>query len=496
MLTRVAGWYDARVKIRFRWRRYRSRVLAIGIFCTGIIAGLLLVRRIGPVSVPFWLTIALLSGCVAGLRWPFWWMLPLLMAAGLLLGAQRGGSALQGLDEVNSFHFRQVIVSGQVNDDPVYDDKRRLDFRLTNLEYDGRQIAGEIRVRAQGGSGLTRGDMVRVSGKAFPGFASYQATIPYAEVQLLGKSSQPLEKLRRYFFAGTYNALPEPHASLGLGFLVGLKSQLPDDLAEQLRTLALTHIVVASGYNLTILIRLARRLLARFSKFQALAGSLFLVAVMVGVTGMSPSMARAAVVTVLAMAAWFYGRTIHPVLLILLGAAITSWLDPLSLWFDLGWWLSFLAFVGVVLLAPLLSARFVKKEQPGLVAQIAIETISAQLLTTPLILFVFGEFSVLGIVANLLVVPFIPFAMLTTFVAGLAGLAWPMVAGWLAWPAAIVLGYIVEIVQLLAAIPWAFTHFTINAWGMAGLYALLFVFGGLLYRRLRFNYFRSASIVE
>jgi competence protein ComEC len=289
--------------------------------------------------------------------------------------------------------------------------------------------------------------------------------------------------------------LPEPQASLALGFLVGLKSQLPGELSEQLRVLGLTHIVVASGYNLTILVRLSRRLLARFSKYQAMLAASAMIAAFVTITGFSASMSRAALVTSLALAAWYYGRRIHPVVLLLVASAITAMVNPLFLWSDVGWWLSFLAFAGVMLGAPLVQRKiFGDKKAPTLV-QIAIETLCAELLTLPLILFVFGDLPLLALLANVLVVPFIPLVMLLTFVAGAVGWFVPMIAAWVAQPALWVLTYMTNSVSLLSQLPWATMHITITATGMVLLLLSVCLSGFVMYKKMRFNYLQT-SVIE
>ena len=52
----------------------------------------------------------------------------------------------------------------------------------------------------------------------------------------------------------------------------------------------------------------------------------------------------------------------------------------------------------------------------------------------PIIAVVFGELSLISIIANVIVLPLIPLAMLLTFIAGLGGMLGPFVAGWVAWP--------------------------------------------------------------
>src|SRR5690606_35008252 len=147
------------------------------------------------------------------------------------------------------------------------------------------------------------------------------------------------------------------------------------------------------------------------SKYQAFISSVVLIAGFIAITGASPAIVRAAVVTLLSLVAWYYGRRIHPVLVILLGAALTAGISPLYIWHDLGWWLSFLAFGGVLLIGALRTKRLFGDKKVPLLAQVAVETTSAQLMAVPLIMYVFGDFSVVALLANMAVVPLIPFAM-------------------------------------------------------------------------------------
>lgn len=420
----------------------------------------------------------------------------LVCALGLTMGLWRGGAIQQRIAEYQQFLGSEVVLSGQVMDDPVYDERGRLDFRVGRVSIDGASLPGQVRIKGFI-NGLMRGDTVTVRGKLGAGFGNYQASIYFASAESIVHSTSPIEAVRRQFFAAVYSVLPDPHASLGLGFLVGLRSALPDDLDGQLRIAGLTHIVVASGYNLTILVRLSRRLFAKRSKYQALISSLGLILLFLAITGASPSMVRASVVTILSLIAWYYGRHFQPLVIILLGATLTAGFNPLFIWYDLGWWLSFLAFAGVLIVAPLVTGRLYGDKTPPLLIQIALETISAQLLVTPLILSTFGEISLVALLANVAVVPLIPFAMATTFLAGIASLLLSGgLAGWFGIPAQLVLGYIVAATQLFASPAWAQRQVSVSGLVMVLMYVAMLVVGFWWYRRSKLSLHRLPSIVE
>ena len=366
---------------------------------------------------------------------------------------------------------------------------------LRDVTVAGRDLPGQVRVTTFDAVEPRQGDVVEVTAKAKPGFGNYQLGMYYAQVRVVQRGGSWLGELRHNFSAAIRSVVPEPQASLGLGFLLGIKSQLPDELNDQLKMVGLTHIVVASGYNLTILVRLARRMLAKWSKFQATTLAGLLMVGFVAITGLSPSMTRAALVTSLSLAAWYYGRVVHPVVLLLFAAALTAAWNPLFLWSDIGWYLSFLAFGGVMLLAPLMMRRIFGKRDAPQLAQIVIETLCAELAALPLAMFIFGSVSVLGLVANVLVTPLVPLAMLTTFTAGLASSLAPGLGSWLALPATLLLTYMTSAVEWLATASWARQQVGMGLVAMLGTYCLLVLVGTLLWHKLHYNYL-SKSVVE
>jgi competence protein ComEC len=245
----------------------------------------------------------------------------------------------------------------------------------------------------------------------------------------------------------------------------------------------LTHIVAVSGYNLMIIVAVVKRLLHKRSKYQAALTITGLVVLFIILVGTSASIIRAALVCLLSLAAWYYGRQFRPHVIILLTAAVTAAWNPVYVWSDIGWWLSFLAFAGILLLAPLVQNRWGEPRKLKLLLTTLLETSAAQIMTLPLIMFIFGRLSLIGLLANLVIVPVVPLAMLWATVAGLSSLAVPSLAGWVAWPARLTLDYIVGTIQSLAAVPDAAVNQPITWWQMAGFYGLLTTIMFILWRK-------------
>jgi competence protein ComEC len=145
-------------------------------------------------------------------------------------------------------------------------------------------------------------------------------------------------------------------------------------------------------------------------------------------------------------------------------AAITVALNPSYVWGDLGWQLSFTAFAGVMIVAPLLQAYFFGKKEPGVLRQILGETIAAHIVTVPIIALSFGTISNVAIIANLLVVPLVPLAMLLTFICGVWSITAIPFADLIAIPTTWLLGYMVQVATFVSELEWAQSELVVPGW--------------------------------
>ncbi len=409
---------------------------------------------------------------------------------GLLFGLYRGGVELEVRSGLDIYFNETVIIEGFVSDDPTIalDGDTRLVVDVVSI--DDEQVPAELWVSVPQTStelpDVKRSDTIRFQGRIEPGFGTFEGAVYRANLIAVVRTPyiDVARDVRDDFASHVSEQVTSPESDLGNGFLLGTKTRLPEKLDQDLRMLGLTHIVVASGYNLTILVRLSRRVMMRISRFAAFAGSIGLVIAFAHVTGWSPSMTRAAMITLLSLITWYYGRKAHPFTLLSIVAAVSVFLKPSYAWGDIGWLLSFLSFTGVIILSPMLHLYFWGNTAGNTVRQILIETFSAQLLTAPLIIFVFGQYSTLALVANLLVLPFIPMAMLFTFVAGVFGyLSLGFLNTVIAFPAQVLLTYIVSAVEWLSRFPIARQEVSLSVTGLVIVYMSMILFMVFLYKR-------------
>jgi competence protein ComEC len=151
--------------------------------------------------------------------------------------------------------------------------------------------------------------------------------------------------------------------------------------------------------------------------------------------------------------------------------------------------LSFGSFIGVIVLAPLLQRYFWgAQEKVPLFRQLFVDTLSAQIVTQPLIQLSFGLYSVYALPANIMVLPLVPLAMLFTFIAGIGGLILPGIAGVIGFPATLLLRYSTETITFFAHLPGAQKEFFFNPALMLASYILISVLIAFLIWRTKYDF--------
>lgn len=473
----TAGW---------QYRRFHVSYL-LAWFAAGALVGLAIGKEL---HLPFHAGIVSigLTLLLGALRSGRWWGVVAIVCAGGLFGAMRGGITDVAYQQYQSLYGRMITVEGTLSGDAQRTANGRQQVTLAHIKVDQVEYVGEVFATIYGDTELKRGDRVEVRGQLREGFASYGAALSGSRLVATARSPDAIRDIRERFAYIIREVAVEPIASLGLGFVVGQRSTLPDTLDEQLKVVGLTHIVVASGYNLTILVRFMMRLLARHSRYLALTGSLLMVSLFVLFSGFSPSMNRAVIVTVLGLLAWYVGRRFHPLQLIIYVAAATACINPMYVWSDLGWYLSFFAFAGILIIAPLVIALLYRRRAPSPFEQVVIETLSAEIMALPLIAFAFGTLPVLGLFANLLVGPFIPVAMALTAATGAAGFILLPLANIFALPTMILIGYMVAVVEWLASLPFAQATLDISFAAIALWYVMVAGLGVFIRRKVGYDF--------
>lgn len=397
--------------------------------CVGILAGTItgVVFRINYFSSPIFLLIVFLLFMFGYVK-PKYVFSMIIIVAGMILAWFRIAVELTGENYIRQFYEQTVLVSGSVAGDPVTE-AGTTKIKLVDLKFgeEERGTAGNIYVAVSSGAGgkiLERDDKVTVYGKLGEGFGTYAGYMYKPEVRaVLRAEPKNFVVLIRDFFAERIRRLiPEREASLGLSYLLGMKSGLPKDLAESIRAVGLTHIVVASGSHLSILVGVARKIFGRLSRFAGLLFSVLFILFFMTMVGFTPSILRAGIMSILTLFAWYVGRKFAAWRILLIVAATTLLINPMLL-IDLGWLLSFTSLIGILIVMPRWKKFFYGEKKAGFIGEMILVTVSATAVTLPITLYYFGAVSLISVVANLLILPTLSAVMGLVFLAGVfAGL--------------------------------------------------------------------------
>ena len=261
--------------------------------------------------------------------------------------------------------------------------------------------------------------------------------------------------VRDWFLDSVSRTVPYPVGALVNGVLLGSTAHMPKSMIEDFRRAGLSHVTAVSGYNISIIAVMLMGILSeRVGRRRAFWLVLAILWFFMVITGLQASVIRATIMGVLALFAQRLGRMPTPLHALTIAAAVMVAINPLILRFDVGFQLSVLATLGILVFVPKFERAFPRLRALGVFGETAITTLSAQIFVLPLILYYFKTFSVVFLPANILILPLIPLFMLLGFLAGVLG--WIPLAGSAAGLVAWSLGkLILFIVHLFASLPWA-----------------------------------------
>ena len=169
--------------------------------------------------------------------------------------------------------------------------------------------------------------------------------------QLFALKHQLLAKINEY--------LPEPASALGQGLLLGVGEALGTETEAAFRQAGLIHVVVLSGYNIMLIVAFMMLLLRPLRTGPVkLILSLVAIASFALMVGLSATVLRASLMAAILVVATAYHRQYLVLRILLLAAVVMVFINPWLLVYDLGFQLSFLATLGLVLVTPQLERIF------------------------------------------------------------------------------------------------------------------------------------------
>ena len=234
-----------------------------------------------------------------------------------------------------------------------------------------------------------------------------------------------LFRFKDSFLENIRRALGEPQASLAAGLVVGEKGTLGKGLLDDFRRSGLIHVVILSGYSINIIASSVRSLLSFLPRKASLIGSSVAIILFGILVGGKATVVRACAMALVVIVAELLYRDYNALRALLFVAYLMILYNPYIVLYDASFQVSFVSTLGLILFG-----RYIEKclayypmlfpERFGIRSLIT-STVATQISVAPLLLYMMGDASLVGVFANLLVLPLIPISMVSVFACGMSG---------------------------------------------------------------------------
>ncbi|MCC5941322.1 MAG: DNA internalization-related competence protein ComEC/Rec2 [Balneolaceae bacterium] len=443
-------------------------VSTISIFLLWIIAEFLL-RKVRPVLY-------------SSLSITFYILFVILSSAGLyIFTASKDAPDYKALETVSLYEWEEIIVEGTIRNSGKSSSGRNvyeLDVRKTTFDdtyswhrqyrlrlYDDNEYDDAI---TQRDTGTFRVRLYAFPDRRNPHEFDYgrwlldRGIVGHGEVQRVLEISSSThfgwETWRAKVRGNVHDIFNEEQAVIARALLLGDKQEITADTRQQFSRAGLSHIMAVSGLHVGFIVAPFWLLIpwlwgSRSGKWSGLLILTVILIIYAGLTGFSPSVSRASLM------AWLltYGKLFHKVRnsinITAVAAIIILLIEPRQL-FDVGFQLSFAAVFIILLVMPEVQRLVPGKWRYGFTGgliTIVLVSIVVQLGLFPILVHYFGEFAIVGPIANALVVPILSFTVPTGLLLVLLSPLSPLFFQAGAYPVTLLLQWIEHVAFMLGS---------------------------------------------
>ena len=310
---------------------------------------------------------------------------------------------------------------------------------------------------------------------ALPGSSS-QIKLSYPRIEFI-------EGLRAVFLFRAQGVSPDAKALVG-GLAIGERDLLSPEMAENMKTLSLTHLVAVSGANLAIVMGVVYLLTAAcaLSRNTRFVTALLVMVAYVLVVGPESSVLRSATMATFVVVGLWLGRGTKPIISLAWAVIFLLAIDP-GLATDFGFSLSALATVGLLTMA-LPIYNWLSRYMPRLIAIGIAASFSAQLATTPVLLMLQPSIPIYSVLANLIVEPVVAPVTVLGILALILAYPLPVLSSALSYVASLGTWWITLVATEVSGWPAARVHFVAGPVGVALASLIVLLSLGLYQKRL------------
>ena len=435
----------------------------------------------------------------------------------LVLGIWRHQSALSKIENspIKDFLGKEIILIGIVNKEPDIREKiTKLEIKVEKItaENSSPLIKSKVLVTVWKYTEYQYGDGLKIKGKLetpqeFEGF-NYKnylikdgilAVMGFPEIELITQNQgnflkRSLISFKNKLKESLNKVMSRPQSAITEALFFGEEENISKEWKEKFNLTGTRHITAVSGMNITIITFLILNflLMLGFWRQQAFYLSIILIIFYILMIGAPASAIRASIMAFLLLIAQHFGRFSTASRALVFAATLMLFQNPLILRWDIGFQLSFLATLGMVHLQPILAGFFKKIPNFLQIRNNLSTTLSAQIFALPILIYNFGQISLISPLTNILILPLIPLITILGFIFSFLGIFWQGLAQILSWPAWLLITYILKVIDSSSKIPFTSLIFKNVHWFF--LIISYLILGGLIIwlnqrRKLKFlNY--------
>lgn len=224
-----------------------------------------------------------------------------------------------------------------------------------------------------------------------------------------------IEEFRNKFLEILNNIYPKEEAIFLWWILIWAKENLSNELKTDFNNSWLTHLIAVSGFNITILIIFLGYLFSYFPLFLRIIFTISSIIIFTFLVWDTAPVVRASIMWILGYLIMISWRKADILSVILLSSCIMLLFSPLILNYDVSFQLSFLAVLGIVYLSDFFKKVFKFMPEFLAIRESFVMTMSALIMTIPIMIFNFWQISIISPITNILVSWTIPIAMFFWF---------------------------------------------------------------------------------